>query len=228
MPWLIRLAQAPGPSPKFWKGERRGRVEYPPLSFIGGQVSEKGYYFVGFFVSMFIYMAIAAISKHAGIPGVETLAQLLITLALVRIFPESDPGLGWGHRALRVLSLTSLGLCAVWTFGFWIWTTHSSSFDWQWMVILPVLGILVVTPWFEEKLVRHLLLHSIDGLLGRLVSTLVVSVLFAYAHKGVMIWAFIVSITLCWLRYTFKAKTAHCVIVHGTINAYVMLLYMIW
>lgn len=42
-----------------------------------------------------------------------------------------------------------------------------------------------------------------------------------------MLWAFIVSLALCWMRFRFKAKTAHCVIVHGLINAYVLLLYML-
>ncbi|WP_144409288.1 CPBP family intramembrane glutamic endopeptidase [Pseudoxanthomonas suwonensis] len=187
----------------------------------------KDLYLAGFVVAIFTYMTLIALSEKAGFLYAELPLELLICCALALIFPEPGLGLGWGKKAVSVMALMTIGLCAVWTLGFWYWESHSSNFDRDWRLIFPLLSLVVTKPWLEEKLLRHMLLTSLTGMAGPVISSILVSIFFAVAHKGVMLWAFIVSLALCWIRFRFKAKTAHCVVVHGLINAYVLVLYML-
>ena len=185
------------------------------------------FYILGFFVALLFYGGVVTIGQHLGMVWIDTVAALFVCICLALIFPEPDAGLGWGKRSVLVLCSFTLALYAVWLFGFWLWESHSSDIRLDVHTVIPLLGFVVATPWFEEKLLRHLLLSSLAGFIRPVLASIAVSALFAVAHKGVMLWAFIVSLALCWMRFRFKAKTAHCVIVHGLINAYVLLLYML-
>ncbi len=187
----------------------------------------RDHYFAGFVVATIFYMVATTVSEEFGLSHFDLLIELVVCVALTLLFPEPPSVLGWGARAALVIMLFTASLCVLWTVGFWLWTSHTSDFERDWKTVIPIFGLVVVTPWFEEKLLRHLLLSSVADWIGPVLASISVSLLFAVAHKSVMLMAFIVSIALCWMRFRFKAKTAHCVIVHGLINAYVLLLYML-
>nr|WP_246371784.1 CPBP family glutamic-type intramembrane protease [Lysobacter penaei] len=59
-----------------------------------------------------------------------------------------------------------------------------------------LVGVGVVAPLYEEKLVRFLMLRGLVSL-GPVASTLLVSSLFAIAHEKAMVWSFLASVVFC-------------------------------
>lgn len=184
-------------------------------------------YFAGFMGAMAVYVAAVKVGGRLGIVHADFLVSLSICILLTVVFPDSRGGLGWGRRGISWVAAASAMLCAVWTFAFWLWNEHSVSVAWDWNFPIYAIGMIVVTPWFEEKLLRHLLLSSIRDLIGVSASVLIVSLLFAWAHKGMFLWSLLGSLVLCWMRVRLDARTSHCVVVHGTVNAYVFGLYFL-
>lgn len=185
------------------------------------------FYLAGFIVATFMAVAAMRVGELAEWPALDPMATLAICIALTWIFPESFQGPGWSGRTILWIATTTIVLCAIWWLGFWVWTTHSVIFEWSWRIIPQLLGLVVITPWFEEKLFRHLLLSSLLKVSRPFLAVLAVSVLFAVAHKGFFIWALIVSLILCWMRIRLNAKTIHSAVAHGCVNAFVLTLYLI-
>ena len=185
------------------------------------------FYLVGFIVAVAMAVAAMRVGELIGWHALDPVATFAICIALTLVFPESFQGPGFDKRTTLRVAMTVVALCAIWWFGFWIRTTHSMYIEWSWGVIPQVFGLVVITPWFEEKLFRHLLLSSLLRVVRPLFAVLAVSVLFAVAHKGMIVWALVVSLTLCWMRLSLNAKTIHCAIAHGCVNAFVLALYLI-
>lgn len=84
-----------------------------------------------------------------------------------------------------------------------------------------VLGIVtscIITPLFEEKVVRHLLLDGVSHHFGRVLGAIMVSTLFAVVHADAVISSFFFSILLCTCANPLNLNTTQRAIVHGAIN----------
>ena len=184
------------------------------------------YYLAGLLLALFVVAFASRLGDTTGWEFVEPLTMLAVCVVLTWIFPEPFRGLGWDARALKWMAIAVAALCVIWTLGFWIWNSHSTQIQWGWRLVLHFLFLAVISPWFEEKVLRHLLLGSILKVARPFVSIIFVSVLFALAHKGMFSWALIASLVLCLMRVKLDAKTIHCVVVHGLVNSYVFALYV--
>ncbi|MNV54650.1 CAAX amino terminal protease self- immunity [compost metagenome] len=84
--------------------------------------------------------------------------------------------------------------------------------------ILGLITSCVVAPLFEEKVVRHLLLDGVSHYFGRVLSIIMVSVVFAEVHVGAVTSSFFYSILLCICVHSFRLGTVQRSIIHGAIN----------
>lgn len=166
------------------------------------------------------------LAKKVGVVGAKPLAELLLALILIRMFPEG-PKTGWSPKL--VLSLFALGSALSL---FWIavvaWgntrfpdlSTVSTA-----AIVTGLLSAVITAPIYEEKVVRHLLLQGLSGYTNRWLAAVLVSAIFAIAHQNAMIWSFFVSLVLCWLAIAKSISVMQRAIVHGTINLLIMLWY---
>lgn len=92
-----------------------------------------------------------------------------------------------------------------------IGTTH--SFD-VWIYLLN-LGIII--PLFEELSVRRLMFLGASNWLGPWLSAIMVSLFFAWAHSGLFLFAFSISLLLCAATYR-GVDTVNRSIFHGSYN----------
>lgn len=230
---LVFRGQFPGCLSEFSRIESApGRPRWGPPSSneLGGDMidtSQRALYFAGFVSALTVYVVAMKVGERVGIPHANLIATLFICILLTVLFPERRPGLGWGRRGVTWVAAIAFMLCAIWTFCIWAWNEHSANIVWDRNIPVFVFFLVVATPWFEEKLLRHLLLTSVMKILGASLSVLVVSLLFAIAHKGMFLWSFLCSSVFCWMRIQLNAKTSHCTVVHGTVNAYVLMLYLL-
>lgn len=189
-------------------------------------VPRRSYYFSGFVVAFFLYAAIVKVGALLGI-NLDLAVTLILCVALTLVFPEPTGGLGWGWRGSGWVLVCASFLCIAWTFLIWLWSDKESEIKIGWGFIVGAANFLVATPWFEEKMVRHLLLDALIPIVGVLISVASVSIFFAIAHGDMYLWAMLASLVLCWMRLRLRARTSHCVAVHGLVNAYVLMLYFI-
>lgn len=93
------------------------------------------------------------------------------------------------------------------------------------VISMTFLVTVVVAPLYEEKVVRNLIFDGLSEVSTPLISTLVVSAIFAFVHGGSMVWAFFVSLVLCFLKIKLKLNTFRLATVHGAINFVVLTWY---
>lgn len=92
-------------------------------------------------------------------------------------------------------------------------------------IAMTFMVTVVAAPLYEEKVVRHLLFDGLAEVSTPLISALIISTFFAIAHVGSMIWAFFVSMTLCYLKVRLKLNTFQLAAVHGAINFVILAWY---
>lgn len=161
-----------------------------------------------------------------GVAGAKPAAELLIVAILFVLYPDVDCR-RWTWRLLFVLALATLALVFTWIAVFaWGRTRFVDIHSVETPIILvTLLGGVVITPIFEEKVVRDLLLRGLNQMAGPVISTLLVSLAFALAHHGSMVWTFIVSISLCVMALRWRVSTLQRAVVHGLMNLLIYLWY---
>jgi len=161
-----------------------------------------------------------------GLLGATPLAELLVAAILFKFYPEKSAVRWSGKEVVALLSFGSV-LAMFWVVVFaWGNTIFSDPSDVSGAALfIGAFSAIVAAPIYEEKVVRHLLLQGLSGLTRPWISAILVSLIFALVHKGAVVWSFIVSIVLCWLALARGVGTLQRAIVHGTINALVMLWY---
>lgn len=166
------------------------------------------------------------VAEKVGMVGAKPAVELLLAVILIWFFPE-EPTASWSLK--RVLCLVAIGAALAL---FWVtviaWGNTRfpdlSSFSTT-AIVTGVVSSVVTAPIYEEKAVRHLLLKGASGYTNRWVAAILVSAVFALAHQGAMVWSFLVSMVLCWLAIAKNIGVMQRSIVHGTINALIMLWY---
>lgn len=163
----------------------------------------------------------------ASAAGAKPLVELLVALVLLRRYPEAAV-VRWTGGLVSILCIIGLALTLAWV-AFFAWG-NTRFFD-AGSVSAPALavgmvGAVVTAPIYEEKVVRHLLLQGAAGFIGRWGAALLISVVFGLIHTGAMVWTFLVSLVLCWLALAKGLTSTQRAIVHGTVNAMIMLWYL--
>jgi membrane protease YdiL (CAAX protease family) len=170
--------------------------------------------------------AMVALMSHVGAVGAKPLAELLVALVLMKLYPEVNI-VRWSSRLFLLLCAIGAALALAWV-AIFAWG-NTQFFDIaNASVIALVVGCssaVLTAPIFEEKVVRHLLLQGAVGIIGRWWASLFVSAVFALVHTGAMIWAFAVSMVLCWFALAKGFSSAQRAVVHGVVNAIIMLWY---
>lgn len=92
--------------------------------------------------------------------------------------------------------------------------------------ILSFVSICIVTPFYEELVVRSLLFKGVARLLNVILSSILISLWFAFDHSGIFIVAFIISIILCFMTY-IGVNTINRSIFHGSYNTIVLALVLL-
>ncbi|MNV33048.1 CAAX amino terminal protease self- immunity [compost metagenome] len=154
--------------------------------------------------------------------GSKAMTELLAFLACVWLFTD-EPRRKWTF--LLGVGLVAVGLLggAIWVFFIGFPGRHETNFMPLSDVPLRfyVLGLVtscIVTPLFEEKVVRHLLLDGASHYFGRLVATIGVSALFAAVHVDGVVSAFLLSVVLCVGAQLFNLNSIQRSIIHGIVN----------
>jgi membrane protease YdiL (CAAX protease family) len=86
-------------------------------------------------------------------------------------------------------------------------------------------SIGIVTPLFEELSLRRLMFFGASNVIGPWCSAILVSALFAWVHKGMFGFAFVVSLFLCFCAYR-GVDTVNRAIFHGSYNIALTLLML--
>lgn len=154
-------------------------------------------------------------------PGYTQLLDIVLMTAvsaiLFRMVPERP------RISLRSmwLLLAGLGIGAV---AFWIRyrhsldTIHLSGLHSRWDIARYVFLLVVVTPLWEEKSCRNVLLFGIGKRAGVWVAALLLSAAFALPHRDNFPFAFSYSFIACALAIR-GVDTWNRVLLHGGINA---------
>jgi len=161
-----------------------------------------------------------------GIVGAKPAAELILSALLLMFYP--DVGYRrWTWRLLWALLLGALALVLTWIVAFAWGRTQFLDIRSVEMstIVVTLLGGVVITPIFEEKVVRDLLLRGLSQMAGPVLSALLVSLAFALAHEGAMVWTFIVSICLCVMALRWRVSTLQRAAVHGSMNLLIFLWY---
>lgn len=173
---------------------------------------------------------VTKVGAEIGFIGATVLVEMAIAVCLLWFFvePQSTP---FTSKLVGKLVFTGMAIGAVWVVfvapdkpagGFLNWKAHS--------FVLMVVGFVSATltaPLFEEKVVRGLLFDGLSKHINSTLASILVSILFALAHTGAIVWAFCVSLTLCWLMLKYRLNTYQRAIVHGAINLVVMGWYFV-
>ncbi|MES9027185.1 CPBP family glutamic-type intramembrane protease [Stenotrophomonas sp. BSUC-16] len=183
------------------------------------------------FIGMFL--------ADAGMYGAKIVTEAAAFSLLVALFP-SEPHRPWSVAVVCIALAGAAVFFAMWLVFFALPEAKSFSFpDPQSLnrldIVAGFLGTAVVSPLFEEKLARHLALRGIEGVtppwLSRLVSprilaTLIVSTIFAWAHGDMAVPAFIFSLTLSWLTLKHRFGLLQRALLHGIYNGAVMFWFL--
>lgn len=166
--------------------------------------------------------AAQGILNYFDVFGSKAMTELLAFLACLWLFPNElrrrwTLPLGVGLVAVGLLGGT------IWVFFIGFPARHETNFMPLSDVPMKfyILGLVtscIVTPLFEEKAVRHLLLEGASHYFGRLVATIGVSALFAVVHVDGMVSAFLLSVVLCAGAQLFNLDSMQRSIIHGVVN----------
>lgn len=178
-----------------------------------------------------IFVAAIAIVGVGGAQGVlnyfdvfgsKAITELLAFLACVWLFPN-EPQRRWTFPL--GVGLVAVGLLggAIWVLFIGFPERHGTNFPRLSDVPLKfyLLGLVtscIITPLFEEKTVRHLLLDGASHYFGRLTATIGVSALFAVVHVDGMVSAFLLSVVLCVGVQFFNLNSMQRSVIHGIVN----------
>lgn len=135
-----------------------------------------------------------------GFPFAKVLVELVLVIALYGAFPERG-GRKWSLRSVVAMLVLGSALVSGWVFSLSPSHNEQASFDPAGPLsgtdlVHLLVGVGVVAPLYEEKLVRFLMLRGLVSL-GPVASTLLVSSLFAIAHEKAMVWSFLASVVFC-------------------------------
>lgn len=160
--------------------------------------------------------------------GSKVIAELAITACLLWFFAESS-NTPFTSKLTATLILSGVAIGVAWIAfiapsrpagGFIDWKAHPFIF-----LLVGYVGATITAPLFEEKVVRGMIFHGLSKYVGPLISSILVSILFALAHSENMLWAFAVSLVLCWMMLKYGLNTYQRAIVHGSINFVIMTWY---
>ena len=179
-----------------------------------------------FVVAFVAYATVASLLTSLGASYWDAPLKISIIFALYLLFPEPS-SLGWGRRAWILMLVVALLLSVIWIFYSELRGRSDSDMAIDASVVYPLLNIIVVTPVFEEKMVRHLLFMAFSSWLNGVLAAIFVSALFALSHYNVFLWAFIASMALCWMFRKMGANSIQCALVHGVLNLVVTLTYLL-
>ncbi|MNV28321.1 CAAX amino terminal protease self- immunity [compost metagenome] len=147
--------------------------------------------------------------------------ELTIFVVLQFAFPDQK-GMSWGLRSIAAFIAFGIFLASLWVLLFAYPSIQRTEF--KELANVPVLPLLqglaataVTAPLFEEKVVRHMLLRGLSGL-HSILSSAMVSALFAFAHKGSFLWAFLASMILCFAAIRLRMTTTQRAVSHGLCN----------
>ena len=87
-----------------------------------------------------------------------------------------------------------------------------------WFIGLVFVDTVALIPFYEEKLVRGLLLRGLAGLTGNIPAIAITAVLFAFVHKGNEASAFAGGLALAWLAIYKNCGVVDRSIIHGAWN----------
>ena len=170
--------------------------------------------------------ALVVAGNAAGIAGSKILAESATFIVLIWLYPEPQ-GRRWGLNSVVAFLMTGVAIGAVWVGLIGIKLTNSEASEWTGFqfssVVLGFINACITAPLFEEKIVRHLLFRGIEEKTNSFLASIVVSTIFAIPHAGSVVWAFFVSMVLCWLTVKWALNTWQRAIVHGSINLLIML-----
>lgn len=170
--------------------------------------------------------ALVVAGNAAGIAGSKILAESATFIVLIWLYPEPQ-GRRWGLNSVVAFLMTGVAIGAVWVGLIGIKLTNSEASEWTGFqfssVVLGFINACITAPLFEEKIVRHLLFRGIEEKTNSFLASIVVSTIFAIPHAGSVVWAFFVSMILCWLTVKWALNTWQRAIVHGSINLLIML-----
>ena len=165
-----------------------------------------------------------------GLVGSKVIAELAIAACLLWFFVEPN-GAPFTSKLTAALIFSGAAIGVAWIAfiapsrpegGFIDWKTHPFVF-----LLIGYVGATITAPLFEEKVVRGMIFHGLSKYVSPLVSSILVSILFALAHSENMLWAFAVSIVLCWMMLKYGLNTYQRAIVHGSINFVIMTWYLL-
>ncbi len=187
---------------------------------------ESGRLFLAGSLASLLCGALMALMSYVGAVGAKPLAELLVALVLMKLYPEGN-AVSWSGRFVLLLCAIGTALALSWV-AIFAWGNTKFFDTANASVVALVTGCVsavLTAPIFEEKVVRHLLLQGAVGIIGRWWASLFVSVVFALVHTGAMIWAFAVSMVLCWFALAKGFSSAQRAVIHGVVNGIIMLWY---
>lgn len=171
--------------------------------------------------------ALIWLAGTVGVTGAKPLVELTIAAILIKIYPEDTPQC-WSIKRVTALVLLGATLFAFWMVAIAWGNTRFpdlSTFS-KTAVLIGIMSSVVTAPIYEEKVVRHLLLQGLSGYMNGWVAAVLVSAVFALVHQGSMAWSFLGSMVLCSLALVWKIGVMQRAIVHGAVNALIMLWYL--
>ena len=174
-------------------------------------------YLIAFLVSL-IPMAGASLASALALDRDFTdLVLMALTIVLVfQIIPEKLQFSGWSW--LLLLAGLATGLLVFWFHAAGQQASINVVTDNGLLgVAVFVLNMAVLTPIYEEKACRQIMLFGLGKYLHIALSAVIVSVLFSVVHHGNQIFALLFSLLMC----AFAARgmsTFNRAIIHGGVN----------
>lgn len=191
------------------------------------------------FQSYTILIGLAAIAASAlltmagtevGFVGSKVVAEATIVACLLWLYAEPNRS-PFTLKLGAMLISAGMILGAAWIIfyapdkpsgGFIDWQAHPLLF-----VALGYINVTLTAPLFEEKVLRGLIFDGISKYINTVLSSIVVSMLFAAAHSQSIAWAFIFSLVLCWMMLKYRLDSYQRAVVHGTVNFIIMTWYLV-
>lgn len=168
----------------------------------------------------------AILEKKIGIWLVSRDVALTIVLPFIILLLfalQKEQGQTLLARRIPALLLMGIAPAALWIAFQGGFSLHLNGIDpskvpWYFYAC-SCLNSIVLTPIYEEKVVRGLLLRGAASFLGRPIAIFATSALFAYAHKGNEISMFLFAIALAYLALYRNIGTMERAIIHGAYGA---------
>lgn len=177
-------------------------------------------------IALAVNGALMVAGQAVGIVGSKSLAEAATFIVLIWLYPEPQ-GRRWSLNSVVAFLMTGVAIGTVWVGFIGVRFTNSEASEWTnfpfFLVVLGFINACITAPLFEEKIVRHLLFRGIEEKANSFLASIIVSIIFAIPHTGSVIWAFFVSMVLCWLTVKWALNTWQRAIVHGSINLLIML-----